>query len=292
MSIRRDPPTLADPEAVADDLQIFIEETVANTSAEGVVVNLSGGIDSTVSATLAAEALGSDRVLGLVLPTEANRPENTNDAIQVAEELVIDYRVIELQDLLDTFSKTVSTVTHELPFDPMTDANATMTVSVGPRHDYVEAMGNAAARMRMMIAYFEANTTNKLVLGTGNRTEGLLGYFTKYGDGGVDCQPIGDLYKTEVRQLARTIEVREDIITKEPTAGLWSGQADEVELGAPYEEIDTLLWNLTEVGASVDRVATALGVEPTKVERFARMVETSAHKRERPATPSITIARR
>lgn len=285
MTARTTPPQLADPQAVAEDRQSFIADTVSNTGADGIVVNVSGGIDSAVSATLAAEALGSDRVLGLILPTDANRSENTNDAIQVAEELVIDYRVIELQDLLDAFTKTVSTVTREVPFDPMSATQATMTISVGTREDYVGAVGNAAARIRMMVAYFEANTTNRLVLGTGNRTEHLLGYFTKYGDGGVDLNPIGDLYKSEVRQLASAIDIREDIITKEPTAGLWSGQADEVELGASYDDIDTILWNLIELDTPVKDIAAAIDIDATTVERFSRMVEDTEHKRRKPISP-------
>ena len=142
----------------------------------------------------------------------------------------------------------------------------------------------------MMIAYFEANTTDRIVLGTGNRTEMLLGYFTKYGDGGADILPIADLYKTEVRQLAREINIRERIIMKEPTAGLWVGQVDEVELGAPYELIDTILWNLIETEWTVEEIAAALEIKEEAVERFRRMVDRQRHKRINPPFPSVSLA--
>lgn len=280
------PPELASPERAIDEIQRFIQRTISTADVDGAVVNLSGGIDSTVTATLAVGALGSDRVTGLILPTQANQDRNMDDAIQVAEELVIDHRVIEMQDLLDTFTRTVSTVSHDVQSDPMQGSKATVTVPVGHRKHYTSAVGNAAARMRMMIAYFEANTTDRLVLGTGNRTELLLGYFTKYGDGAADVLPIADLYKNEVRQIARVLGVRQGIITKEPTAGLWAGQADEVELGASYERIDTVLWNLTNAGADPDVIADRMDVESEFVHRFERMVADSAHKRELPTQPT------
>ncbi len=290
--IRTDPTELTAPAAVADDLAGFIEAAVVDAGMAGAVVNLSGGIDSTVSATLAVDALGADRVLGLVLPTESNRSGNMSDAVAVATDLGIDYRVIELQDLLDTFTKLVSSVTRNVRVDPMEDASATMTVPVGHREGYTAAVGNAAARMRMMVAYFEANTTDRLVLGTGNRTELLLGYFTKYGDGAADILPIAGLFKTEVREVARELEVPEDIIDKPPTAGLWAGQTDEDELGAPYEQIDTILWNLDSTDADPSTIAEAMGIEQAQVERFAEMKAAAAHKRGPPPQPDdLTTAR-
>lgn len=284
--IRTEPPTLANPEHTVEQCHQFIEWTVADAHADGAVINLSGGIDSTVTATLAAGALGSDRVTGLILPTDANRSENMDDAIQVAEELVIDYRVIEIQELVDAFSQTVSTVRRSVPSDPMQKNSATMTVPVGHREYYTESIGNAAARMRMMVAYFEANTTNRLVIGTGNRTEILLGYFTKYGDGAADLLPIADLYKNEVRQLGRELGVRDHIISKDPTAGLWAGQADETELGASYELIDTLLWNLVELDVSIDAIADHLEIDHERIDGFEQMLATSTHKRRMPPQPS------
>lgn len=290
--VRTTPPALADPDAVAADLQGSIADAVADAGMDGVVINLSGGIDSTTTATLAVEALGAQSVLGLVLPTETNRSKNMSDAVRMADDLGIEHRVIELQDLLDTFTKLVSSITRDVRPDPLADGSATMTVPVGHREGYTAAVGNAAARMRMMVAYFEANTTDRLVVGTGNRTELLLGYFTKYGDGGADILPLAELYKTEVREIARAIDVPTDIIEKPPTAGLWADQTDEDELGAPYGRIDTILWNLVVRDVALASIADAIDTDIGEVERFADMIEESAHKRAPPSEPAnVSYAR-
>lgn len=280
------PPELADVTETEREITAFIREVVSDAAADGVVVNLSGGIDSTVAATLATEALGCESVYGLILPSEANRTANIDDARQVAEELVIEYRVLDIQPLLSQFVHTVTSETRELNRDPLRTATRVAVSPVKPRENYREAVGNAAARLRMMAAYFEANTTDRLVLGTGNRTELLLGYFTKYGDGGVDLLPLGDLYKTEVRALARHLGVRDEIIEKEPTAGLWAGQADESELGASYETIDTILQRLVDDGESIHDTAAAVSVDPDLVQTYAEMYDRTAHKRAMPPTPS------
>lgn len=284
--VREKPPHLADPEATARRIREFIRSTVEEAAADGVVVNLSGGLDSTVTATLATEALGSERVTGLILPADANRSENIDDARHVAEELVIDHRVVEMQTLIDTFVRTASSISRESPRDPFASSSRVTTVPVKHREHVTTAVGNVAARLRMMVAYFEANTTSSLVLGTGNRTELAIGYFTKHGDGAADLLPIGDLYKTEVRQLARTLDVREAIVEKPPTAGLWDGQADEAELGATYDQIDTILWNLLDGGATIDAVAETLGLDIELVEHILQLHRESHHKRAMPATPS------
>lgn len=278
-------PHLENAETTKREITEFIRESVAGAGAEGVVVNLSGGIDSTVSATLAVEALGSDHVYGLVLPANANQKDNIDDARQVAEELVIDHRVIDVQPLLDRFVRAMTSESRETTRDP---ASGTTQMIIAPdesRERYEAAVGNAAARLRMMSAYFEANTTSRLVLGTGNRTELLLGYFTKYGDGGVDLLPIGDLYKTEVRDLARHLDIRDTIVEKEPTVGLWVGQADEAELGASYGTIDAILYHVVDEGRRVQEVATALDTEPDRVRSYVEMYDRAAHKRAPPPTP-------
>ena len=279
------PPRLAAPANAARTIQRFIQTAVSGADADGAVVNLSGGIDSTLTATLATRALGSDRVTGLILPATINADENMDDAVHVAEELVIDHAVIPIQDVLDAFITSATTRTVDLESDPMTDSTARATVPTKRRKHYTEAVGNAAARLRMCHAYFEANTTDSIVLGTGNRTELELGYFTKHGDGAADVLPIGPLFKSEVRQLAAHVDVADRIIEKEPTAGLWAGQADEVELGATYERIDTILWNLLEVGASTAAIAEAVDCERETVERFARMRADADHKRTPPPAP-------
>lgn len=284
--VARAPPKLNDPTETQREITAFIREVVSDAGADGVVVNLSGGIDSTVAATLATEALGCENVYGLILPSGANTKANIDDARQVAEELVIGHHVIDIQSLLDQFVHTVASTTRESKRHPLSTTTRVTVSPVKPRENYREAVGNAAARLRMMIAYFEANTTSRLVLGTGNRTELVLGYFTKYGDGGVDLLPLGDLYKTEVRVLARHLGVRDDIIEKEPTAGLWAGQADESELGASYETIDAILQHLIDKDNSIQGAADAVGVDSALVQTYAEMCHQTAHKRATPPTPA------
>jgi NAD+ synthase len=148
-----------------------------------------------------------------------------------------------------------------------------------------EAVGNARARTRAVFNYLVANHENGLVLGTGNRTEALVGYFTKYGDGAVDCHPIGNLYKGQVRQLARHLGVAEDIVTKTPTAGLWEGQTDEGELGMGYDTLDAILALAVDGEMPPNAVARLVGVDEAEVERVRAMCERSEHKRRTPPSP-------
>lgn len=257
----------SDLERVNDEVVAFIETIVDDAGADGVVVNLSGGIDSTLTAVLAVDALGAERVYGLLLPCNLSTEAGTHDAQTVADGLGIEYSQVHLQPLLNAF---IDRVTPQ--FEP---------------HDENVALGNVIARLRMVCAYFVANTTDRLVLGTGNRTELLLGYFTKYGDGGVDCLPIGDLYKTEVRSLARHVDLPQFVVEKPSTAGLWAGQTDINELGATYETVDRVLRQFVDHGEPVDEIYTRLDVGSEVVDHLVERYEKSQHKRTVPPTPSL-----
>jgi len=194
----------------------FIRERVDAAGANGVVLGLSGGIDSTLTGYLAAEALGAENVHGLVLPATVSSEGNMSDAELVAQDLEISYDVIEIEPIIDTIL-------------------STYPEAEGDR----EAVGNARARVRAVLNYLVANHESRLVLGTGNRSEAAVGYFTKYGDGAVDCHPIGNLYKGQVRQLARHVGVSEELAAKTATAELWADQTDKGELGISYERHST-----------------------------------------------------
>ncbi|EMA37582.1 NAD+ synthase [Halococcus hamelinensis] len=259
-------------EAELDRITSFIDEQVAKQNVEGVVVGLSGGIDSTAVAHLAVEALGVEAVHGLVLPREVNRDKNMNDAEQVATDLGITYDVVEIDPLLEQF------LDLEMGENPETTEEEW-------EHRFV---GNTSARIRMTIAYLLANRENKLVLGTGNRVELGLGYVTKYGDGGVDCNPIGDLYKQQVRQLAAHFGVDESLVQKTPTGGMVDYDTDEEEFGVDYDTLDAILALAFDDGTPVSAAARIANTTPEVIEQIVEMKRGSEHKRTVPPTPADT----
>ncbi len=253
--------------AAREEIVEFIRRTVVDANAEGVVVAMSGGIDSTLTAALAAEALGSDRVLGLSLPASKTDSVHAQEARTIADGFGIDFQEIQLKPLLETFETVVG-------------------AALGDDADRV-ATGNVLARLRMLCAYYAANTRSLLVLGTSNRSELLLGYYTKYGDGAADLFPLGDLYKTEVRALAPHAGVPRRIISKPPTGGLWSGQTDEAELGADYRTLDRLLRLLVDREYDIEAAAERVDVPVETADDVATMYLDGAHKRTLPPMPGI-----
>jgi NAD+ synthase len=250
-------------EARRDHLVRFVRETASAAGTDRAVLGLSGGIDSTLTAYLAVEALGEENLHGLVMPGEVSREENMSDAEWVAQELGIPYDVFEINPIVNEFLDTYSEA-----------------------EDDRVAVGNARARTRAVLNYLVANHENALVLGTGNRSEALVGYFTKYGDGAVDCHPLGNLYKQQVRQLAAHVGVPDELVEKEPTAGLWTGQTDEEEMGIDYDTLDAILALHIDGPLSVAATARELdGVTDEQVRTVREMYERSAHKRAVPPSP-------
>jgi NAD+ synthase len=250
-----------------DHITDFIATQADAAGADTGVIALSGGIDSTLTAHLAVEALGTESVYGLVLPSEVNREGNMSDAERVASDLLdIEYDVVGINPIVDAV----------LAAHPGGEpADETEKVAVG----------NLRARVRTVLNYFAANRRNGLVLGTGNRSEALVGYFTKYGDGAVDCLPIANLYKQQVRQLARHVSVPEDLASKTASAELWADQTDEEELGLDYDTLDAILALHVDGPLSVSATARHLRLEESIVERVRGMYERSAHKRAFPPGP-------
>ena len=198
----------------AERISSWISERVEEAGAEGVVLGMSGGVDSSVAAVLAKRALG-DEVLGVIMPCHSD-PTDMEHARMVAAKFGIETEYVDLTPV----------------FDRLLEA-----LPPGGRM----AEGNLKARLRMTVWYYFANSRNYLVVGAGNKSEIMVGYTTKYGDGGVDILPLGSLLKKQVRELARELGVPDEIIAKPPSAGLWEGQTDEGEMGISYDELDSIL---------------------------------------------------
>ncbi|WP_436923364.1 NAD+ synthase [Halosimplex amylolyticum] len=241
----------------------FIASQYEAAGADQAILGLSGGIDSTLTGYLLVEALGAENVHALVQPSEVNREENMSDAERVASELLdVEFDVVEINPLVDAF------------LDAYPDAAEDTT-----------ATGNLRARVRAVLNYLVANHEDGLVVGTGNRSEALVGYFTKYGDGAVDCHPIANLYKQQVRQLARHVGVPDDLAGKESSAELWEGQTDEGELGMGYDTLDSILALHVDGPLSTAATAKEIGVETETIETVRELYEASEHKRRAPPGP-------
>ena len=243
-------------------LAAFLRHAVASAGAKGVAVGVSGGLDSAVVAALAARTLGADRVLAVMLPSPDSNPQD-------AEHAKLGCAAFGLTPVLHGIGPIVAGLEQTLGYTP------------APRE-----RGNAKARARMLLLYAEAARRDFLVLGTGNKSELLTGYFTKNGDGGVDLQPIGDLYKTQVRDLARHLGIPKPILDKPPSAGLFAGQTDEGDMGLTYDQLDSVL-RLLEMNHDLDTVARKAVLPLAMVEKVDGMVRRTEHKRQTPLIPKL-----
>jgi NAD+ synthase len=247
-----------DYEVVVNELKKEIKYFLNDKNA---IIGISGGIDSAAVAALCVEAVGKDRVIGIQMPYGN---QSTEDGTILMKHLDIDFgdnSVINIKLIVDVFSEELTMI-----------ENTKLT------------NGNIRARVRMSLLYAIAGGSNGMVMGTGNKTEILLGYFTKYGDGGVDVEVIGNLYKTEIFELARYMKLPECIINKAPSAELWEGQTDENEIGMTYKEMDGILRGIEfidEYGVDIsDELISKYGKE--KIDILLKKVKDSKHKREMP----------
>jgi len=226
---------------LAETLEKFIAEELRASGLAGYVVGLSGGVDSAVSAALAAAAVGRERVLALGLPGPTSAPESTRDAREVAETFGLRFETVDLSASAELLAGTL-----------------------GARGDRVR-FGNLLARLRMVALFDRARTVPALVLGTSNKSEILLGYSTLFGDAAASVQPLGDVWKTHIFELARALGVPQTVVTKAPTADLWPGQTDAGELGFDYPTVDPVLYWHHEGGMGREELVAA-GFPPTLVD--------------------------
>ena len=249
-------------EEVTTIITDFIRTYVHNAKCRSVVIGLSGGVDSATSAILCQKALGKNNTYCLFLPEETT----PKDDIKHHEMFVKKFNVKCKQTDITSLVKEMRASCIEKP------------------DKY--AMANIKARIRMTLLFDYARRTNSLVCGTSNKSELLIGYFTKYGDGGVDIQPLGDLYKTQVYKLAEFLGLPKELIKKPPTAGLKHGQTDEQELRMNYETLDKILYGL-EQKMDVDEISKIINVKKSEVERIRQMRINSQHKRRSPLIPKV-----
>lgn len=258
-----------DAPSVAERIAEFISIQVEISGLKGAVVTVSGGIDSAVTLALTVKAIGREQVRAITMPERDVTPEeDVTDVMRLAEMLGVTCDVVEITPVIHVMRSLL----------PLYDPS-----------DLI-ASGNIKPRVRMVIAYHHSNTLRSMVIGSANKAEWLTGYFTKYGDGGVDLMPLADLYKTQVRQLARHLAIPQGIIEKTPTAGLWPGQSDEGELGIRYEILDLILYGW-ERGMGVAEVADELSVDPSTVERILERVRVNEHKRRLPLILRLSSVR-
>jgi len=245
-----------------DILTRFIHSEIMRTGFTRAVIGLSGGIDSALSCALAADALGRENVLAVKMPYKSSNPDSSDHAQLLIDQLEIPYKTIEITDMVD----------------PLFARDPEITKL---------RKGNIMARERMIVLYDQSEVFKGLVVGTSNKTEILLGYSTQFGDAAAAINPIGDLYKTQVRQLSQSMDIPSEILDKAPSADLWEGQTDESELGFSYEEADKLLYLLVDQRYSPDECVEA-GFSEKFVNTVVKRVQRTQYKRMQPPIAKLS----
>ena len=256
------PPLAINPELVRKILVRFIQNEVQKVGFERVVLGLSGGVDSSLVANLASQALGPTNVLAVIMPYKSSDVKSRSDALQVVQQLGINHVEVEITPQIDAY------------FERFPDADQ-------------RRRGNKMARERMTILYDQSSVFRALVIGTSNKTELLLGYGTIYGDMASAINPVGDLYKTQVWQLADAVGVPTAIVQKAPSADLWAGQSDETELGFAYRMVDQFLYYLVDRRYSKEELSR-LGFEPAFIDDIIRRVRDNQYKRRLPVIAKLS----
>jgi NAD+ synthase len=255
-----------DYELARKNIEKFIKNELENSSRKGYVIGLSGGVDSATAYYLAAEAIGIENVIALIMPDINVTPkEDINDAKDLVKKIGGQMHIIDISPIVEVYKST-------LPIYQETDE---------------VPLGNIRARIRMTILYYYANKMSRLVLGTGDRSESFIGYFTKYGDGGVDILPISPLLKSQVRKLAQKLGVPDNIALKPSSPRLWSGQMAEKELGISYDQIDMIIYSVIDKGYSIKEASELTGISVDVFEKVFKMNKDSEHKRVLPKSIEV-----
>lgn len=246
-----------DSDKTITSIKRFLTGKLSLSGLNGYVVGLSGGIDSALAASLAVSAVGKEKILAVLMPYKSSSEDSVTNAMELVKMLGIDYRKIDISPMIDTYFQGIN------------------------KENRIRA-GNKMARERMSILFDISYETKRLVLGTGNRTEICLGYTTWYGDSACSINPIGELYKSEVRLLSKKLGVPEAILNKRPSADLWVNQTDEDEIGLTYETIDALLKRLVDDNVRSLDILVKEGYHPVDVSRVISLMNLNAFKRRLP----------
>lgn len=240
-----------DYERIKLSIESFLKQQ--SSKANGFVFGLSGGIDSAVIAHICAGTF-KDKTLAIIMPDSKVSPkEETEDALRLVDALKIEYKLIDISMIHSQFANVLE------PDE--------------------KALGNLRARIRSSLLYYYANLRNYLVIGSSDKSEFLMGYFTKFGDGSADILPIVSLYKTQVRELARHLKVTESIITKKSSPHLWKGQTAEEEIGITYEEIDSILYCIEDKKMTIEQTQKTTEIDKEKIEKIYQLYKKNEHKR-------------
>jgi len=239
----------------------FIKKQLTSAGFSKLIVGLSGGIDSSVTAALCVKAVGMENVIGVMLPYRKSHPDSLNDALEVVNILGIKHKLIDISPMVDSY------------FDKYDQDAANLR------------KGNRMARERMCVLYDLSAKYKALVAGTGNLSELMIGYCTQYGDSACAFEPIGHLYKTEVYMMAEVLGLPQSVINKKPTADLWEGQTDEDEIGISYAELDEILCHMLDMKKNEKELISNFSKE--KINKVMRLIQISEFKRNMPPAPEM-----
>ncbi len=238
--------------SITETIEKFLSEQIEKQHAKGVILGLSGGIDSAVLAYICKRKL-KEKTLAIIMPDTSITPTETEDALKMISLTGIEHKLIDIKPIVNEYS-----------------------MYLEPNE---KSRGNLRARVRTNILYYYANSKNYLVLGSSDKSEHLIGYFTKFGDGAADLTPIISLYKLQIREIAKYLGVPDNIISKKSSPHLWEDHEAEEELGVSYEEIDSILYCLVEKKLSVDETVKITQIEKSTIEKIYELNRNSEHKR-------------